>query len=52
MVTRLRNVTNSIQLVAIADPIKTDFRDVVKSYLSQLVRRLALTQCIMLHTRL
>ncbi len=49
---RLRNGTNSIQLVAIADPLESDFRDVVEGYLSQLVRRPALTQCIILHTRL
>ncbi len=43
MVTQLGDWTYSIQLVAIADPIKTDFRDVVEGYLSQLVRRPAPT---------
>ena len=35
--------TNSVQLVAIADPLKTDLGDIVEGYLSQSVRRLAPT---------
>ena len=52
MVMQLRNRTNSVQLVAIADPLKTNFRDVVEGYLSLLVRLPGLTQRSILHTRL
>ena len=52
MISPLRDGTNSVQLVAIADPVKTDFRDVVKGYLSQLVYRPILARYIILHTRL